>query len=767
MRMNIDYSSLLNPEQLEAVTTSAQHVRIIAGAGSGKTRVLTYRIAYLISEFHVDPYNILAVTFTNKAANEMKERVGKLVSAEAKMFLQVSTFHSFCARFLRQESHLLGYPPSFTILDEDDKTKLVKEIAENKGYKKSDAIVKEALAYIDRKKTLGTFPEDIELTHLSFANEKTCLEIYAEYEARKDKMFALDFDDLLLKTIIILKAFEDVRAKWARRFTHILVDEFQDTNDVQYRLMMLLTTPETSITVVGDPDQTIYTWRGANQKIILEFPVAFPDCQDIILNRNYRSTKCILTAANKLISFNKDRVKKDLFTEEEEGVPVIAKRFDDAVFEAKWVVEQVIKLATVDFMPEYRDIAILYRSSFMTRAIEAELASKAVPYRIFGGLRFYQRREVKDVLAYFRLLLNPLDDISFERIINVPKRAIGDITVEKIRREAEEAGLSMYNYLSEIEQHPDTEIPSRAINALLLLLTKMEAVKAKLNEKIEAYSSVLREFITDIGYYEYLADEQEINEDRAANVNSLFDDINRYISDNPESSFDEYLQNISILSSQDDMNGGNYVSLMTIHVAKGLEFDNVFIVSMNDGSFPSSKTLDESGRRGMEEERRLAYVAMTRAKKRLFCSTHSGYSYVNSTHQIPSQFFEEAGLTLPRSYSQHSYNGGFSYRPSNTNPPRKPVGFNRPQRDFFSDGDAITPFEEQPKPVEKKPVSDDNGITDWKIGDRVIHEKFGEGDVVEIVSSSIIIVNFDQHGKKTLLSTHRMLKRLHSKGGIA
>ena len=767
--MSIDYESLLNPEQLRAVTTTSQHVRIIAGAGSGKTRVLTYRIAYLIAELHVDPYRILAVTFTNKAANEMKERVGKLVSSEAKMFLQVSTFHSFCARFLRQEAHLLGYPPSFTIFDDEDKNKLLKDIAEKKGYKKSDEIMKQALRYIDRKKMLGLYPEDIELNVLSFANEKECYEIYQEYEAAKERMLALDFDDLLLKTLLILRNFDAVREKWASRFQHILVDEFQDTNDVQRDLMMLLCSPQTNITVVGDPDQTIYTWRGANQGIILDFPDVFPDCEDIILNRNYRSTKNILDAANKLIAFNKDRVKKDLFTEADVGDKVIAKRFDDAAFEAKWVVEQIAKLATEDWPPEYQNIAILYRSSYMTRTIETELAANAIPYRIFGGLRFYQRREVKDVLAYFRLLLNPLDDVAFDRIVNVPKRSIGDVTLSRIHDEAEAAGASCYQYIQQIDQHPDTDISSKAINAILFMIQKMEATKAKLDENLETYSSVLKDFITDIGYYQYLAEEQDIDEDRAANVNSLFDDISAYISNNPESTFAEYLQNISILSSQDDMNGGNYVSMMTIHVAKGLEFDNVFIVSMNDGAFPSNKTITESGRKGMEEERRLAYVAMTRARKKLFLTCNSGFSYVIGSHQIPSPFLKEAGFDLPRpAFSASSFGGGQRPYGGGSKSSWRTVGFTQPKRDFFGDGDAISPFDDAPKPEEPKPKKpESNGISDWKVGDRVKHEKFGEGTVVQVISSSIITVEFDTQGKKSLLSTHPLLSRLYSKGGQA
>lgn len=770
--MTTDFSSLLNEAQLEAVTTDAQHVRVIAGAGSGKTRVLTYRIAYLINNMHVDPSSILAMTFTNKAAKEMKERVVKLLDPDlfgtSRLFLHVSTFHSFCAQFLRKEASAMGYPSNFTIFDEDDTEKLIKNIGDEHGYKKSDPIVKAALHYISAKKTQGKYPEDIQITKESFEHEKECLSMFFEYEERKSAMYALDFDDLMLKSLRVLEEFDAIRARWARRYSHILIDEYQDTNDVQFKLMTLLCTPDTSVYVVGDPDQTIYTWRGANQKIILDFPLIYPDCQDVVLNRNYRSTQNILNSANSLIAYNKARVKKDLYSESEPGAEVEAKRFEDAAGEAKWVAERIVSIAGATYPPEFRNIAVLYRSSFMTRSLETELAFRRVPYRIYGGLRFYQRKEVKDVLAYFRLLLNPLDDMSFERIANVPKRSVGESTVEKLRKEAQENKLSIYNYLMEIEKHPETAVPSRAITALMLLIAKMEAVKIKLKENLEVYSSILKDFITDLGYFEYIKEDEGLDEDRAENVNSLFDDIDHFVSENPDATFDEYLQNISILSSQDDMNDGNYVTLMTIHVAKGLEFDNVFIISMNDGSFPNARALADSGTKALEEERRLAYVAMTRAKKKLICTCNNGYSYATDSHATPSQFFKEAGIKLPvedftrRGYGD-SYRGGRSY---NDKSRWRSVGFDNRKQDFFGDGDAISPFtpKEEPK-KEEQPTS--NGITDWKVGDRLNHKKFGDGTIAEVVSDKIIIVNFDTAGKKTLISTHPMLTRLHSKGGIA
>ena len=771
--MGTDYAALLNPTQLEAVTTEDQYVRIVAGAGSGKTRVLTYRIAYLMEALHVDPHGILAVTFTNKAAQEMKERVVQIIGEPAR-FLSVSTFHSFCARFLRTEAHHINFPASFTIFDEDDQEKLVKDIVVESGRKKTDPILKAALHYIDSKKTQGLYPEDINITHETFQDEKECLVIFTKYEQRKQAMLAMDFDDLILVTLQILEAFPEVRLKYQRRYTHILIDEYQDTNDVQYRLIKLLVSPSASLCVVGDPDQTIYTWRGANQGIILDFPRTFRPCHDIILARNYRSTKTILDTANRLIAHNTKRVPKDLFTEEEEGEQIVARRFESAEDEAHFVIEQIIDLAAKNWPIDYTKIAVLYRSSYLTRPFEAEFAAKGIPYRIFGGLRFYQRKEVKDVLAYFRLLLNPLDDVSFERIVNVPRRGIGDTSIKIIKEEASAAEMSLFNYCASIEKHPETALPKRVIGALMMLTTKMELVKQDLKDNLEAYSEVLRKFITDIGYYQFIAEDQGIDEDRAGNVNALFDDITHYIKQNPESTFDEYLQNLALLTAQDDMNGGNYVSLMTVHVAKGLEFENVFLIGLNEGAFPSYRSQIEKGDDGLEEERRLAYVAITRAKKRLFLTCNSGYSYTTDSHASPSPFFEEAGVKFPAEnrpsnkqfygYGASSGYGGNRNKKSGW----RTVGFedHKKSNSFFSDGDAIDPFE----PAEEKPaapVITDNGIRDWRIGDLVSHEKFGNGKVVEIIDSSIIVVLFENGSKKTLLSSHPMIKRLPKPGAEA
>ena len=761
----MDYKKELNERQYEAVTSTSQYLRIVAGAGSGKTRVLTYRIAFLLSEVKVNPWSILAITFTNKVAQEMRSRVIKMINNDEKD-LTIKTFHSFAAMFLRREISVLNFPNTFSIFDEEDQTKLIKDIAAEMGYKRGDKIVGKAINYIGAMKLQEKYPDEIKIVKPRFEDERTCLEIYARYEEEKDRMLSLDFDDLLLRTNFILENYPDIRNRWQQRYEHILVDEFQDTNDIQYALIKLLMCKDTSLYVVGDPDQTIYTWRNANMKIIMDFEKNFPDVETVILNENYRSTKTILNAANLLIAKNRNRVPKDLFSNLGEGKAIEVNNLPNVEEEASWVAGKIADIARKQDN-RYSNIAILYRSSYMTRAFESALKDRRIPYRIFGGVRFYERMEVKDLLAYFNLLTNPLDNVAFERIVNVPKRGVGETSLDRIRQEAKDHGLSEYNYIKEIHLHQDeTSIPRKVILALNTMVDIMEETKDQLTENLEVYSAILQKFVTKLDYFTYLKENEEPDEDRIGNVNALFGDIDNYIKRNPEASFEDYLANVSLLSAQDDINGGDYVSLMTIHVAKGLEFDHVFVICMNDGAFPSERSRMDSGRDGEEEERRLAYVAFTRAKKELYASCNNGYSYQTDSHAVPSQFFRESGLTVPRN------TGYFSDNPSWGSRPRKPAGAKGHYRGesswFFKDEPSSDPFEseKQVKKVVKEPEVT-NGITDWHVGDKCHHEKFGDGVVTVVIDETMIKVEFAEVGTKTLLSNHRMLTRINSKGGVA
>ncbi len=802
----MNFRELLNQKQYEAVSTSAQFARVIAGAGSGKTRVLTYRIAYLINEMGVDPSRILAFTFTNKAAKEMGERASKLVEEINNGYcpkLNISTFHSFCARFLRAEhkyliyekevednyldentgemvigTHLenVCYPIGFTIYSEDDTGRLVKSIAPDLGYKKGDDVVKKANRYIRNKKMHGIYPENINPKNVIYEDEKIYYKFFVEYEKRKTANVALDFDDLICKTLEILKNFPEVATEWQSRYDHILIDEFQDTDNTQMELIEHLLKNDSALFVVGDPDQTIYTWRGANQGIIVNFDSSFKNTETIILNENYRSTEVILSAANKLISYNKKRVPKDLYTTSPGGEAIVTKKMPSLEEEAKWVANQIRKLGDgnkdAEGNPIYSNIAVLYRSSYLTRAFESELKDRAIAYRIFGGLRFYERMEVKDLLAYFSLMVNPKDDVSFERIVNVPKRGIGELTVDHIKSEASLANLSEYEYILSINDKTETNIPAKAVLSLQKVVNKMEEAKERMHSTGEDFASVLKDFVTEIDYFNYISNEEDVEEDRVGNVNALFDDITNFSNNNPDASFEEYLQNVTLLTSQDDMNGGNYVSLMTIHNAKGLEFDNVFVIGMNEGVFPSFRAESESGRDGSEEERRLAYVAFTRAKKRLFLSCNSDYSYVTDSHSIPSKFFKEAGVEIPhdeynlgRGYSNGYSSYGSRSRGSYSNKGSSKSSF----VPSFNDGKAVSPFEEsdKKKEIKKASLTFNNGINDWAIGDKAKHELFGEGTVVDKIGQNILVIQFDDVGRKSMMSNHPKLTRIAKKGGQA
>lgn len=727
----MDLKMDLNEKQYHAVTTSSPFVRVIAGAGSGKTRVLTYRIAYLIQEMHALPRSILAITFTNKVANEMRERIQNMIGEEQiYQGLSILTFHSFCARFLRKEIYHLSYPSRFTILDEEDQERLIKDLAhEHFQVSKGDPLIKKSLHYIGANKSLGKYPRDIHIEVERFEEERKCLELYALYEEQLAKTYNLDFDDLLLKTIQILQAFPDVRESWQKRIDHILIDEFQDTNDVQYQLLQLLKKPAATLYVVGDPDQTIYTWRGANQDIILDIDRRY-QMETIVLNQNYRSTQHILDTANHLISYNRKRVKKNLFTENDEGDKIQifqAFRADD---EASWVMDQIQELKRRDPHFSYQDVAILYRSSYLTLPFEKAMNRLQIPYRIFGGLRFYQRKEIKDVLAYFQLLVNPKNDVAFMRIINIPKRGFGDRNVELLKDEAAKHSLSLYEYVLS-EESSMSQVKKKPFESLQAMVKKLEEARVTLEKNLEAYSTVLQDLIHSIGYIDYLILEED-GKERQENVDSLFDDILAYIKNNPESGFQDYMENVSLQSAQDEVLDGDFVTLMTVHTAKGLEFPYVFVMGLNEGVFPSARTLEDNPVMGLEEERRLCYVAYTRAKKRLSLSCNREYSYVLSGPKIPSRFFKEAGLYFQKA----------GWVPEEK---KQPV------------------FSHQPL-VQKAQVSQ-NHVDDWRIGDLVHHEKFGDGIVLAVVDQTILTIGFSQVGKKSILANHPSLSRL-KKGGF-
>lgn len=737
----MNYSELLNEEQLKAVTCSKQYIKVIAGAGSGKTRVLTYRISYLMSDFLVDPHQILGITFTNKAAKEIKDRVLKICPNA--LGLTLSTIHAWCARFLRQFAEYISYPKNFTIIDDEDQMSIIKDIFVSHGANKKDPQIKECLNWIGQKKTDGLQFKDLEGTRFPNPVLNKFLGYFGEYSETLKRTACLDFDDLLLKTIEILENYKDVRRIFQNKIKHILVDEFQDINDVQFHLIRLLMSEETSLYVVGDPDQTIYTWRGANNKIMLDLEkklrVDYKDVEveNIILKNNYRSTKNILDCANKLIDKNKERIKKDLLAINPDGEEVTFFNSRTVGEEASFIamtINDLIKLKE----SEYNQFAVLYRSNYLTRELETQLNLHQIPYRLFGGQKFYQRREIKDVIAYLYLLINPLDSQSLKRVINVPKRNIGPISVELIDKQAKESGQSLYLF---IKESIDTiALPLTKKNELKKMVSIIEETKTAIeNSSSDKYGEIIEKMLDSLSFIKSL-NEEEDGEERVENVKELIGTIQMYFNVNPSSEFADFITNASLQASGDEIVDGNYVSLMTVHTAKGLEFENVFVYGFNEGVFPSQRAIEESSK-GLEEERRLAYVAFTRAKKKLYITCNQDFSFVQGGILKPSRFLQEAGIQVKQPlFEETRYKANYKNSFNNS---------------FYNHR------KETSQPVV---TSSTNDVKQWFVNDMLEHEQFGVGKVIRVLSDKLIEVEFKDKniGTKTLLSSHFKIKKLVS-----
>ena len=621
----------LNDAQKQAVMETNTHVRIIAGAGSGKTRVVISRIAYLIDEIGILPYRILGITFTNKAANEMKERlIDSLGDRAGGVFL--STIHSFCVRFLREEIHHLNYPRNFTIVDSDDQKSILKEAYKMYGLDVKSYSYAGTLDYIANCKCSDVSPEQALKIASPYTSEYVRAQVYGYYESRLNAMYALDFDDLLLFARRVLRMYPEIRLKWQKKFDYIHVDEFQDVDKIQYDIIRFMVGEQTRLCVVGDPDQTIYTWRGADVNLIMNFEKDFSPCTTIILNENYRSTPSILKGANSVIANNRNRIEKDLFTNLPDEQKIIHYSAFEDDLEPVWVADRISKLKMEGY--SYRDIAVLYRSNYLSRSLEKRLLEKKIPYRIYGGVRFYDRAEIKDSLSYLRMLIhnNSAIDLALKRIINVPKRSIGNKTVEKIEELSRSENINMYEV---IKSHDVCKGKSLvAMNAFIELIEKYRNLVNSMS-----ISMLLEALMEESGYIAMLEEEKET--ERIENIKELINDIEDFEEMYPDGTLDEYLQQIALYTDKQQEGSGEFVQLMTIHAAKGLEFDIVFVYSMSDGIFPSERSVSEGGREAMEEERRLAYVAFTRARKQLYISDARGYSYVLDRTKLPSRFIRE------------------------------------------------------------------------------------------------------------------------------
>ena len=704
----------LNENQALAVMTTARYVRVIAGAGSGKTRVLTTRIVHLIQDLGVFSGQILAITFTNKAANEMKERILSMLGPTASA-MHVSTIHSLCVRILREDIHVMNYPKNFTVVDAEDQKAILKEAYKTLGIDRQKVSYASMLDYIANNKSAYVSVERAFELAGEFFGEKDKARVYEYYDKRLKGMYALDFDDLLLVTVKMFDLFEDILLKWQKRFNYLHVDEFQDIDQIQYKLIKQLAGATNEIYVVGDPDQTIYTWRGADVNIIMNFDKDFGECETIILNENYRSQSKILDGANSVIKYNKNRVEKDLFTRQEPGDAIIHFCGNSEEYEAMWIANKIVELKTMG--EDYKHIAILYRSNYLSRSIEKGLLDARVPYVIYGGVRFYDRMEVKDALSYLRMLASA-DDLAFTRIINQPKRGIGDKTLDTIRAKALSKNQTMY------ETVKNEKLFSGKIQNALDEFVKMIESITKDKEK-HTIDKLLELLLDQSGYRKMWEDANET--DRLENIKELINDMHQFMETYPEGDLDEYLQLVSLYGDHEEYKTGSHVQLMTIHAAKGLEFNNVFVVGMSDGIFPSDRALQE-GRKGLEEERRLAYVAYTRAKKRLFLSETSGYSYVLNKIRTRSRFIDEID-------GEHIEHIGASFEYTTMKE--------------FKLNDALfgkaESFEEKVERVKKRKLK--NGMI-------IQHTTYGEGVILSINDGIAEIAFSFPHGVKKIMADH-------------
>ena len=605
----------LNPVQQEAVYHTEGPLLILAGAGSGKTRVLTHRIAYLIDECRVNPWNILAITFTNKAAGEMRERVDQIVDFGAED-IWVSTFHSTCVRILRRYIDRLGYDRSFTIYDGDDQKTVIKEVCKKLNIDTKVYKERTLLSAISSAKDEMIGPKEYLLRSEGDYARQRIAQVYEEYQKRLRSNNALDFDDLLFKTVELFKTDAEVLNYYQDRFKYIMVDEYQDTNTVQFQFVSLLAAKYRNLCVVGDDDQSIYKFRGANIHNILDFEKTFPDAKVIKLEQNYRSTKMILDAANGVIHHNQGRKDKTLWTDNEQGVPIALNQYQTEYEEAMGIVND-IAAKTERHEAEYKDFAVLYRTNAQSRVLEEKFVTRNIPYRVVGGVNFYQRKEIKDILAYLKIINNGQDDVAVRRVVNVPKRGIGATTVTKAAEYADQWGISLYEAFKQVDGIPGLGRAAAKINGFVNLI-QVFRTKAEYMSLAELYDEVLE----DTGYLKELQAEQtDEATTRIENLDELRNKIVAYEEETEQPSLNELLEQIALVADVDNMDDSdNKVILMTLHSAKGLEFPYVYLCGMEDGLFPSYMTIANDDPMEIEEERRLCYVGITRAMKKLTLS---------------------------------------------------------------------------------------------------------------------------------------------------
>lgn len=762
----------LNEEQIKPVTDTEGAVLVLAGAGSGKTRVLTSRIAYILEKGLCKPANVLAITFTNKAAREMKDRVGNMLGDAESMW--ICTIHSMCVRILRRHGSAIGVRDNFSIYSETERSNVIKKLFKEREY--DEKHLKSVKYHIANAKMLGLAPDQYAVRYKDENGIATAVDVYQRYNAYLRDCNALDFDDLLVETLRLLRASKETLEYLSDKFRYIHVDEFQDTNSVQYAIIKLLASKHGNLFAVGDDDQSIYGWRGAEIENILRFDKDFPSAKIYKLQRNYRSTKSILNLANTVIAQNGHRHKKTLWTEAEEGVMPEYVQADEEKNEAYFAAKTIN--AAVYAGGKYSDFAILMRINALTRSYEQEFGKYGIPYKVFGGFKFFERKEIKDVLAYLRLICNPFDDEAFTRIVNVPRRGIGAKTMETMENYARSYGLSLYDACVDADK---LSLPAGAKQKL----TDFAALLKNfiISSLTCGVGDLVRDVIITADLKSAYDDHTEDGDAKLANLDEFCAAVDDFVRLNPEATLNDYLNQVTLASDTDEMNDGNYVTLATIHSVKGLEFTNVFICGLEDGIMPTSRAKDDPS--AMEEERRLMYVAVTRAKKMLWLTrSKSRYLYGHREQTSPSPFLKGLGDCITdneRSYgygNRQGYGSGSSYYGRQ----RSSYGGDGYEGDFWDEdssrgsgqrggrslysssegyeADAFPAYSQPKRTAQSKPFSAASsfggakpaaGVKKYTVGCRVRHPKFGEGTVIALKNGgNVVDVAFENQGIKEL-----------------
>lgn len=744
------YLDNMNEMQKQAILHTEGPLLILAGAGSGKTRVLTHRTAYLIDEKRVNPYHILAITFTNKAAGEMRERIDDIVGFGSES-IWVSTFHSTCVRILRRYIDRLGYDTNFTIYDADDQKSLMKDICKRLEIDTKQFKEKMFLSVISSAKDELIDPIEFENRAAGDFTKRKQAMVYKEYQQALKANNALDFDDLIFKTVELFKLDKEVLSSYQERFKYIMVDEYQDTNTAQFELIRLLASKYKNLCVVGDDDQSIYKFRGANIYNILNFEKHFPDAKVIKLEQNYRSTQNILDAANSVIANNVGRKDKKLWTENGEGEKITFEQLDSGYEEADYVARDISRKIRQGEV-RYKDCAVLYRTNAQSRLFEEKFITSNIPYKIVGGVNFYARKEIKDLLAYLKTIDNGRDDLAVKRIINVPKRGIGATSINRVSNYAMDNDIDFYSALRRAADIPGVGRAESKIRPFVLFI---QGLKAK--SEILSVSQLLEEIIEQTGYVDELrAEGTDEAETRIENINELISKTVAYEESTDEPSLSGFLEEVALVADIDDVNSeSDYVVLMTLHSAKGLEFDNVYLAGMEDGLFPSYMSItSDNAAAEIEEERRLAYVGITRAKKNLtITSARMRMIRGETQYGKVSRFVKEIPGELLKGEIYEPRTSGYEERPSSASTYQK-------ARRAFKDVPVYTPVSNQ------KSFASNNtsGVAlDYAVGDRVRHIKFGDGEVKAIVEGGRdfeVTVDFDKAGTKKMFATFAKLKKI-------